>query len=820
MRKINFDKEWTFRRGFLDSVGMLADDPGVLVNLPHDGMISTRVSEDAKAGYDWGYFNGDKNNYTKFFYVPEEWKNEKVGLKFDGAMMHTTIDINGCKVGEHHYGYSPFYVDISDYVSYGENNRITVNTNTGVEPSCRWYTGSGLYRSVSLCHSPLVHIKNDGIFVYTKEVDGDVAYLEALVEVCNETLENRIAEINVTLLKDGSNEVETFATRTIVVNSGKEETARIAIILKNPMLWDSDNPNLYNVKVTATDTGVFRTHFIPNENCSVDEDEILFGVKTITADAIRGLRINGKTVKLKGGCVHHDNGLLGAVSLYESEARKIKKLKEIGFNAIRTAHNPPSAALVEACDRLGMYIFDEAFDSWGMAKRPGDFSNHFSELWEQELTSFVRRDRSHPSVIMWSTGNEIPERGGLNQGYSRATKLAECIRKLDGTRPISNGICSFWSGLDDFLAKNQSQIQNAQNSDKLSWEKITEPFTNGLDIVGYNYMEGQYEKDHEMFPERVILGSENFPREIGFRWPVVEKLPYVIGDFTWTAWDYIGEAGIGKSLFVAPDDPLVERGPWAIMPPSTTFYPWRLANDADFDITGKKLPQGYYRSVIWGNKETHLFSQHPKYYGMTEVIGMWGFTNVEKNWNFAEYEDKPIELVVFTAADEVELRINNEVIERKTVEKFGQLPCSVRFRTIYKTGKVEAISYVDGKEVSRDAMETAKPAIGLRLTSEKFEIMANGNDLAYVEVDVVDEDNNLVPDAEFVLRVAVEGSGILAGFGTGNPITEEVYSDDETTTFRGHATAIVRGGYEPGTIVLTVECETLSCTESVDITVL
>ena len=208
-------------------------------------------------------------------------------------------------------------------------------------------------------------------------------------------------------------------------------------------------------------------------------------------------------------------------------------------------------------------------------------------------------------MILWSTGNEIPERGGLNNGYALAEKLAETIRDLDGTRPISNGICSFWCGLDDALARGMNQAQNAGNEGiENLWEKGTEPFTNGLDIVGYNYMEDLYEKDHEMFPERVILGSENFPKEIGFRWPLVEKLDYVIGDFTWTGWDYLGEAGIGKAVSLAEGDPLLEKGPWALMPQTSSPFPWRTANDADFDITGRRTPQGDYRSVIWGNRET------------------------------------------------------------------------------------------------------------------------------------------------------------------------------------------------------------------------
>lgn len=808
MKQINIDDNWVFRRGYLDSLGMMDGDPGVVVNLPHDGMIGTEVSADAEAKYDSGYFKGDVSSYTKIMIIPKEYEGSSIGLYFDGSMMHTSVEINGCKVDEHHYGYTPFYVDITDYVVCGEENRITVNVNAGTQSSSRWYTGSGLYRSVYMCVGPKVHIDTDGIYMYTKELSDEMAYLEAQIGVCNDTLVNHLVRITVSLVEEDTKAIASKNTTVIQVDSSSHDSARMAFRVNAPKLWDIDCPNLYEVKVQCEDLGIYRTHLIENSICPIDEASIIFGIRTISVDPARGLRINGKTVKLKGGCIHHDNGLLGTASLYETEARKVKKLKTIGFNAIRTAHNPPSSALVEACDRLGMYIFDEVFDSWRIAKRTGDFSQFFDLLWEKELTSFVMRDRVHPSVIMWSTGNEIPERGGLNNGYTLAHKLAEKIRSLDSTRPISNGICSLWSGLDDKLARGQNQAQNATaDLDNNQWEKVTEPFTNGLDIVGYNYLEELYEKDHDFYPERVILGSENFPKEIGFRWPVVEKLPYVIGDFTWTSWDYIGEAGIGKSVFVDPDDPLVEQGSWAVMPPSTSPYPWRLANDADIDITGMVRPQGEYRSIVWGNSDTFVYAIHPKHFGKTEVISMWGFTDVAKCWNYAGYEGKPIEVVVFSNAEEVELILDGEPIAKKCVSQDKPLPCSVRFETVYKPGKLEAVSLCSGKEVSRAELVTTGAPHSLRLTAEKENLKADGHDVTYVNIEVVDENDLLVPDAEVILTAKCEGDGFLAGFGSANPITEDNYTRDTTETFKGRAQAVIRSGYTAGNITLEISAE-------------
>ena len=803
----NLDKEWTFRRGLLDSIGGL-ENPGTVVNLPHDGMICTEVRPDAPAAFDMGYFAGDLTNYTKFVEIPLEWKDDCVGLYIDGAMLNASVDVNGSRVCLQHYGYAPFYVDLTDRVTFGEENRITINVNTSANQISRWYTGSGLYRGVQLVHGPKVHIANNGIYVYTKEVSDGYAFICAQVEVENATPENRLVEVELEIIEEKSSKVCKTVNCVIQVNGRKSETARLDFALENPILWDVDKPDLYIVRVRAKNLGEYRTHLIKEKDGTVDEADVLFGVRTITADAVRGLRINGKTVKLKGGCLHHDNGLLGAVSLYEAEARRIRKLKEEGFNAIRTSHNPPSSAFIEACDRLGMYVFDEAFDAWGIAKRASDYSLYFESDWEKDLTAFMKRDRSHPCVILWSTGNEIPERGGLNNGYTLATKLAEKVRSLDSSRPVSNGICSMWSGLDDLLAKNQYQAQNAlEDPNSTKWEMVTEPFTNGLDIAGYNYMEDLYEGDHEMFPDRVILGSENFPREIGFRWPLVERLPYVIGEFTWTAWDYIGEAGIGKTLYVEKNDPLAKKMPWEIMPPQTTTFPWRTACDADFDITGRQLPQGAYRSVVWGSTKCHLFSKHPSTYGKAEMGSMWSFPYVYKNWNYAGFEGKPVELVVYSNAEEVEVLVNGKSLGKKKVCMERPWPNTATFEAVYEPGTVTAISYKDGKKVSRDELVTVGKACKLKLTPEKIEMRADGHDAIFVNIEICDEKGRLVPDTEIQLKATVEGAATLSGFGSGNPVTDENYTDNMAKTYHGYALAILRSGYQTGKITLTVEAD-------------
>lgn len=830
MRSLNIDQGWQFQHGLAGGFPDPEKEKSIRkVNLPHDYMIESNVTEDAAAGAASGFYTEGVASYTKHIEIPQEWEQEEVCLHFDGVMMNATVDINGSKVILQHNGYIPFSVNITPYIYFGKTNKVTVVVNPSMQPNSRWYTGAGIFRSVELRHMPKLHIANDGIYGYTKQIEYDTqgnpiyAYLHTEIELQNETLENKIALVEVYLTKDGSDKVILSRKQKVQVNPCSTDTAYLNFTVENPMLWDVETPDLYRLHAKVTDLGVFKTHFVPSAENTVDESSVLFGIKTVTADVNHGLRINGKKVKLKGGCIHHDNGMLGSVSLYDTEYRKISILKEIGFNAVRTTHNPPSAALIEACDRLGIYVFDEAFDAWGIMKQPGDYNQYFDTDWEKDLTAFMKRDRNHPSVIIWSTGNEIPERGGLNNGYTRATRLAETARILDPSRPISNAICSYWSGLDEELTQENmnkmmedvsvdaASLQNADGGkNDTSWEEYSEAFTNGLDIVGYNYMEDKYPLDHEMYPERVILGSENYPKEIGVRWPMVESTPYVIGDFTWTAFDYIGEAGIGKSVFLEPDDPLLQMGPYALMSHSSKF-PWRLANDADVDINGGILPQGTYRSVIWGSDKTFLYSYDPTVIGKTELISSWGFTDITRNWNWKNSDHKPVQVAVFSNGDEVELIQNGTSIGKcKAGERLvSDLPKSFLFDLTYTPGDLEAVSYKDGKELSRDTLKTTGAVKRIRLLPEKDEMSANGHDVIYVRVELVDEYDMVVPDSDMKLHAAIDQTACLSAFGSSNPITAENYTSGCFTSYRGTAMAVIRSGYQAGSCTLTVSADGL-----------
>ncbi len=837
MKRIGLNRDWTFDYGLKSSFSHGPSETQKNVNLPHDYMIESDVFPEAAPGPASGYFTAGVAHYTKKVLVPAEWENELVFLHFDGVMMNATVEINGSKAALQHYGYAPFTVEITPYIYFGKENTITVTVNPSMQPNSRWYSGAGLYRSAELLHAPKVFLKEDGIYGYTKEIEYDgegkavSAFLNVSADIVNRTEKNMLSEVTFSLYEDCDEdclkEAAPVISRTtrIQLNPGTEETAYYTLTLDDPKLWDAETPNLYRLAVTVRPAGEFRTHILPlpEELITTDCGSVLFGIRTVQADVKHGLRINGKVTKLKGGCLHHDNGLLGAVSVFDAEYRKLSILKSLGFNAVRTTHNPPSSAFVEACDRLGMYIFDEAFDAWGMGKQPGDYNQFFETDWEKDLQAFVRRDRVHPSVIIWSTGNEITERGGLGNGYTLASRLAETVKALDPSRPVSNGICSFWNGLDEEMmadafrkmmeAAQSGNIQNINYGGKndTTWEDYTEAFTNGLDIVGYNYLENKYEDDHKRFPERVILGSENYPREIGIHWPMIENTPYLIGDFTWTAADYIGEAGIGKSVFVEPDDPILARGRFALSS-HTSVYPWRLANDADIDICGNILPQGQYRKVVFGSPETFVFSYDPDYFGKCEIISPWGFTAVKKSWNWEGKEGKKVQIAVFSRAQEVEVIVNGESLGRKKAGEapVSEMPMSFLFDTLYAPGTVEAVSYENGSEISRDLLATTGAPYAIRLTAEKDSAAADGESLIYVPVTVIDKDGNPVPGAAFRLSAALEGTAFtLAGFGSGNPVTDENYTKGTFTSFDGKALAILRTGYEAGTSVLKVEGEGL-----------
>lgn len=813
-RKQDLNRDWAFMPGMYSAESAAN---ARTVQLPHDYLIETDTRPEAMSGPATGYYDAFPANYTKHVVIPAEWKGDPVILRFDGAMQNATVEVNGSYVSMQHYGYAPFDADISPYLYWGEKNRITVTTHPGTQPNSRWYAGAGLYRQVWLYHKPLIHIAQDGIFTVTERLEWEQgmaveAFLRTGITVRNGTSEDRLVQVEIRIAPEDKPDTGVTASALVQVKANAETTVLLRSVVDHPQLWDAEHPCLYTVHAEIRDQGVFGVRQEEESASGIrDTDTVRFGIRTIETDARHGLRINGIPVKLRGGCIHHDNGILGAESFRDSEVRKIRKMKEIGYNAVRTSHNPPSTVLLDVCDELGMYVLDEAFDGWRIGKNPGDCNQYFDTDWEKDVEAFVRRDRNHASVILWSTGNEVMERGGLGDGYTLSEKLARKVQSLDTSRPVTHALCSFWSGLDDramdafrkqiaaAMSGDGMTLQNLQaDPEDLTWEKRTEPMVNALDVVGYNYMDGCYERDAKLYPNRVIVGTESYPSQMHEVWELTEKCPHVIGDFTWTAVDYIGEAGIGKVIFTDPEDPRVRMGSMAAMN-TKAEWPWRLAWDADIDLCGNLTPQGVMRKILWGGSETRIFVQDPSCRDRTELISPWGWETVSASWNWPGAEGREIRVVVYSATEEVALSLNGETVAKKPTEKHR-----AEFVLRYAPGTLRAAGFRDGAVLSEDELETAGKATEIHLIREQTVLKNDGMSLLYVPVEIRDACGRLVPDADLQLHAEVTGAGTLAGFGSADPRARDNYSTGDFATWRGKALAIIRAETEAGSATLTI----------------
>ena len=827
MYRKNLNRGWEFMQGEPSSIPGMPKETKT-VNLPHDFMVEQDVTADAKGGAEAGFYSGGVGTYIKTLEFLEGELADVMELEFDGCFGLTRVSVNGSPAGRHHYGYTPFRVNIRPFVKVG-SNRIVVTVNNDAQPNGRWYSGAGLYRGVKLVTSGRRHIAPDGIFVTTEHLAGNDAAMKAQITLC---AKKRTAEEKEALLlrlicrKKESGEIAAQRVQKIYLTDEDTLTVTQKFVVEEADLWSPENPALYELSAElytcGKDCGVPGVDYDFSGEEKLDEAQTIFGVRTIAADAKHGFMLNGKTLKLKGGCIHHDNGILGAESYYDAEYRKVCLHKENGYNALRLAHNPQSSQLLDICDELGVIVIDEAFDTWNMEKNALDFSTFFHEEWQQELEAMLLRDRNHPSVCFWSIGNELSEQGGLENGYQVSSELAAFVRKYDTSRLVCGALCSFFKGLNDEdtqkfwkalaeeVSANGGSFVNLDNSfGKKIWPEYTAPFVKDWDVVGYNYLSYHYETSHELFPDRVICCTESKPGEFEEYWGYVEKLPYLIGDFLWTSMDYIGEAGIGKCIYTTP-----EEAPMQARMLNYTQYPYRLAQAGDFDLCGNVKPQGAYHRILWGSKETYIFSKNPANYGKVELIGRYGWSDGGNHWTWPAESGSPAQVEVYSGADEVELILNGQSLGRKPAGKENHN--KALFELTYEPGTLEAISYTGGVEISRDQVTTAGTPAVLRIVLEKTQIAANGESLAYGTVEIVDENGNYVPTApDVTAKAEVTGAGELAGFGTGRASTEENYTTGTFTSYQGRWQIIVRGGYEAGEAKITVETEALGKAEAV-----
>lgn len=828
MKKINLNLDWLFMNGEKSNIPMMPQQTKK-VNLPHDFMVETDVTPDAPGKAESGFYKGSVGTYLKIITLTEEDLTDTMLLHFEGCFGKTRVLINGNPAGSHVYGYTPFTIDIRKFLQIGDNE-IQVIVHTDDDPNGRWYSGAGMYRGVNLLSAPAFHIAHDGIFVYTDHITNGDAFCKAEITVVNDLAKatgDAEGFLKLTVSKKDTKEVVATRYQKISLPAGTSQVVPQAFVIENAELWDTENPYLYEVKAQLSLTSTGNVHMsLDNRQdlmAQTDyEDEITtrFGVRTITADAKNGLLLNGKSIKLKGGCIHHDNGILGAASFYDAEYRKVKLHKDNGYNALRLAHNPQSEQILDICDELGMIVFDEAFDVWNLPKNSFDFSHQFAEDGIKEIEAMVRRDRNHPSIFFWSIGNELTEQGGMAAGYEVSAMLVKTVRNMDSTRLVSGALCSFFKGLDNednaafwqTFRKEMPQGGSVINMDnsygKKIWMEYTAPFVKDWDVVGYNYLNYHYETSHELFPDRVILCTESKPGQFEDYWSDVERLPYVIGDFLWTSMDYIGEAGIGKCIYCSE-----EEVPQMSQMLNYAGYPWRLAQAGDFDLCGNVRAQGRYHQIIWGANDTYIFAKDPKNNGKIALIGRYGWAEGGNHWSWNCENGTAVSVEVYSRAEEVELLLNGKSLGKKPAG--AECHFKAEFEVPYEAGTLTAISYQDGQEVSRDEVKTVGEPVGLKITMEKKQMSADGESLAYGIVEIVDAEGNWVPTAEDTLaKVSVEGAASLAGFGTGRGQTEENYTKGEFTSFEGRWQVILRAGTEAGEAGVHVEAEGLGLAES------
>jgi len=768
------------------------------IRLPHDAMLAEPRSADAASGNHGGYFPGGVYRYTREWLVPADAASTEYRLRFEGVYGDTSVSVNGTQAGDSRSPYRSFTVPLAG-LEPGSTALIQVDVDNTALPNSRWYTGAGIYRRVWLEALPSVRISDDGVRIAPTSLgaDGvvnvDVFFSEAVSDL----------SVLVTVTDDSG-----VVAVTEFPVSGRSVEGEVRIPAVRP--WSAEDPHLYTFTVelrdgeTVKDTRVVRT-----------------GLRTVSVDATRGLRINGAEVKLRGACVHHDNGVLGAATLPAAEYRRAKLLKQAGYNAIRSSHNPLSASFLDACDELGLYVLDELTDIWFEHKTPHDRAERFHSEWQDDAREMVREDRNRPSVIMYSIGNENAETA-TSPGVNTAREVGEFVRKLDPTRPVTAAInlllnmaASF--GKSPFQGehyagdgkpedkKDQSKeakkptstqanamaaqmgkvmqiMSRLPQSDKASREVFGQ-----LDVAGYNYAYSRYKVDRKKYPDRVILGSESMPGDLPQIWKLVKKDPGTIGDFMWTGWDYLGESGIGTWAYGS------EFG--GINKP----YPALLAGTGAFDITGLPGAPALLAQAVWGQLDAPAIAVRPlDRTGQKPRKTPWRTSDAIQSWAWGNLTGTA-EVEVYSSDDEVELFLNSRSLGRK---KAGERKGFVaKYKVPYEPGELVAVGYRGGRESGRSTLTSAGPA-QLTLRPEST-TLTSADDLSYVWVELADEHGTCAVSERDEVTVTVTGAGTLAGFGSANPITEESYVTGTHTTFYGRALAIIRGTGTPGEVTVT-----------------
>ena len=776
MKKIDFNDGWTYCR-------IWEETTKTAVTIPHDAMISEKRTQDSAGGINTGWFEGYDYIYEKEFEVPEEYAEKEIYFEFEGVYHNAEVYLNEKKAAYRPYGYTNFYVDAKEYLNFGKTNKIQVIAHNADQPNSRWYSGAGIYRPVWMYVGSERHIKRNGIRVHTLTTE------PAVIEVEVET--NATGEVQLEV-------EENEKGKKVQCEIHTEGIVKTQLTIPDAKLWNVDTPNLYHLYVTFRSAG------------ETDVEKVTFGIRTLKWDKKKGISINGKREILRGACIHHDNGVLGACCYPDAEDRKIRILKENGYNAIRSAHNPCSKALLEACDRHGMLVMDEFVDVWYIHKTEYDYVNYFKDWWQQDLKDMVEKDFNHPSVIMYSTGNEVSETA-QEKGIRLTGEMTEYLHSLDDSRPVSCGINIFFNFLSsigfgvysDKKAKKEAE-QAEKSKGKKKKKAVGSQFFNDLaglmgsgfmktgatfygcdvktrgafdnmDIAGYNYGINRYKHDLKKYPDRLILGSETFCDDAYTFWEMAKKNPRIVGDFVWAGMDYLGEVGVGSWEYkdYAPE---FDHGSG-----------WITAGSGRIDLTGKPLAEAGYTRTAFELTDRPVIAVRPvNHTGEKHSPSAWKMTNAIESWTWEGCEGKRAEVEVYARAARVDLFVNGKKVGSNSMKN----SCNTKFRTEYQSGMVEAIAYdVQGRELSRSTLYTAGKETELRATAEE-KCVRKGH-LAFIRLQYTDRTGIVKPLKRGILKVKVRG-GKLVGLGNACPYNKIGYCTDETDTYWGEALAVVQ----------------------------
>ena len=745
--------------------------PGKTVTLPHDAMLAEPRTALSAGGTNTGWYEGYDYEYRRTLTVPENELADTHILEFEGVYHNAEVWLNGQKAAFRPYGYTNFYVDCAPYLHAGENELRVIARNAD-QPNSRWYSGAGIYRPVQLWKARGAHITLNGVKIRTLSLQ------PAIVEVRVKTTAPGTVRLTVDDLPAMQQESDGEAVFTLT--------------LDNARLWTPETPNLYTCRVSFADDEVTET----------------FGVRKVEWGT-DGFLLNGKRYIIQGACIHHDNGLLGAVCDPDAVARKVRLLKENGYNAIRSAHNPCSKALLTECDRQGMLVMDEYIDHWYIHKTEHDYVDYFNDWWRQDLTDMVEKDYNHPCVVLYSTGNEVSETA-QKRGIALTKEMTDFLHGLDDSRPVTCGVNIFFNFLSSIgfgVYSDEKAKKEAERAEKAAKKKaVGSQFFNNLagllgdefmkrgatlhgcdvktrdafanmDIAGYNYGIYRYKHDLKKYPQRLILGSETFCNDAYKFRELAKQEPRLVGDFVWAGMDYLGEVMVGS---------------WEYADYAETFdggLGWVSAGSGRIDLTGKPLGEALYtRVALEADNGPYIAVCPVNHTGDRHSPSAWKMTNAMPSWSWTGCEGRKANVEVYARAARVELVLNGHTVGSKTLKN----DCLARFSIPYESGTLEAVSYdAADHEIGRYKLQSAGGATSLTLDAE--EPAAQTGHLCYVRLRYTDENGITKPLMRGNIQVQVRG-GTLVGLGSACPFNKHSYLDSETDTYYGEALAIVRMG--------------------------